>query len=243
MNIFYIIGRRGRYRSCRFFGIARTNASTLRDRLDVSTALFRGGWWPWLSVMATNVAIAAIAAGLIRFVGLGSFLLVQLPTILLAGSIGVWLFYVQHQFEMTFWAHEGEWTFQEAALHGSSHYDLPGILRWFTANIGVHHVHHLSSRIPYYRLRRALRDHHELGGVNRLTLLQSLRCVRLVLWDEDQCRLVSFQRVRLPERAETLPVPLTRRLPLQSRGAAVVGGTDLNVNTIVETKLSLRAPR
>jgi len=91
-------------------------------------------------------------------------------------------------------------TFQEAALHGSSHYDLPGILRWFTANIGVHHVHHLSSRIPYYRLRRALRDHHELGGVNRLTLLQSLRCVRLVLWDEDQCRLVSFQRVRLPER-------------------------------------------
>jgi len=108
VNIFYIIGRRGRYRSCRFFGIARTNASTLRDRLDVSTALFRGGWWPWLSVMATNVAIAAIAAGLIRFVGLGSFLLVQLPTILLAGSIGVWLFYVQHQFEMTFWAHEGE---------------------------------------------------------------------------------------------------------------------------------------
>jgi acyl-lipid omega-6 desaturase (Delta-12 desaturase) len=122
----------------------------------------------------------------------------------------VWLFYVQHQFEMTFWAHEGEWTFQEAALHGSSHYDLPGILRWFTANIGVHHVHHLCSRIPYYRLPRALRDHHELGGVTRLTLLQSLRCVRLVLWDEDQRRLVSFQRVRLPERAETLPVPLTR---------------------------------
>jgi len=103
------------------------------------------------------------------------------------------------------------------------------------------HVHHLCSRIPYYRLPRALRDHHELGGVTRLTLLQSLRCVRLVLWDEDQRRLVSFQRVRLPERAETLPVPLTRRLPLQSRGAAVVGGTDLNVNTIVETKLSLRA--
>ena len=87
-------------------------------------------------------------------------------------------------------------TFQEAALHGSSHYDLPGILRWFTANIGVHHVHHLCSRIPYYRLPQALRDHHELGGVNRLTLLQSLRCVRLVLWDEDQRRLVSFQRMR-----------------------------------------------
>jgi acyl-lipid omega-6 desaturase (Delta-12 desaturase) len=107
-------------------------------------------------------------------------------------SIGVWLFYVQHQFEMTFWAHEGEWSFQEAALHGSSHYDLPRILRWFTANIGVHHVHHLCSRIPYYRLPRALRDHQELGGVTRLTLLQSLRSVRLVLWDESRRRLISF---------------------------------------------------
>jgi fatty acid desaturase/two-component sensor histidine kinase len=191
-----------RYRTYRhplvMFGIGPAYLFLLRHRLPVG--LFRGGWWPWLSVMATNVAIAAIAAGLIWFIGLGPFLLVELPTILLAGSIGVWLFYVQHQFEMTFWAHEGEWTFQEAALHGSSHYDLPGILRWFTANIGVHHVHHLCSRIPYYRLPRALRDHHELGGVTRLTLLQSLRCVRLVLWDEDQRRLVSFQRVRLPER-------------------------------------------
>jgi acyl-lipid omega-6 desaturase (Delta-12 desaturase) len=189
-----------RYRTYRhplvMFGFGPAYLFLLQHRLPVG--LFRGGWWPWLSVMATNVAIAAIAAGLIWFIGLGPLLLVELPTILLAGSIGVWLFYVQHQFEMTFWAHEGEWTFQEAALHGSSHYDLPGILRWFTANIGVHHVHHLCSRIPYYRLPRALRDHHELGGVTRLTLLQSLRCVRLVLWDEDQRRLVSFQRVRLP---------------------------------------------
>ena len=136
-----------RYRTYRhplvMFGIGPAYLFLLQHRLPVG--LFRGGWWPWLSVMATNVAIAAIAAGLIWFIGLGPFLLVQLPTILLAGSIGVWLFYVQHQFEMTFWAHEGEWTFQEAALHGSSHYDLPGILRWFTANIGVHHVHHLSA--------------------------------------------------------------------------------------------------
>jgi omega-6 fatty acid desaturase (delta-12 desaturase) len=183
-----------RYRTYRhplvMFGIGPAYLFLLQHRLPVG--LFRGGWWPWLSVMATNVAIAAIAAGLIWLIGLGPFLLVELPTILLAGSIGVWLFYVQHQFEMTFWAHEGEWTFQEAALHGSSHYDLPGILRWFTANIGVHHVHHLCSRIPYYRLPRALRDHHELGGVTRLTLLQSLRCVRLVLWDESRRRLISF---------------------------------------------------
>src|SRR6266700_2688446 len=79
------------------------------------------------------------------------------------------------------------------ARHGSSHYDLPGILRWFTANIGVHHVHHLCSRIPYYRLPRVLRDHPELGATGQLTLLQSLRCVRLVLWDEDRRRLISFR--------------------------------------------------
>jgi omega-6 fatty acid desaturase (delta-12 desaturase) len=143
--------------------------------------------------MATNLAIAVIAAGLIRLIGIGPFLLVHLPIMLLAGAVGVWLFYVQHQFETTFWAHDGEWTFQKAALLGSSHYDLPGILRWFTANIGMHHVHHLASGIPYYRLPRVLREHPELRDVSRLTLLHSLRCVRLVLWDESRQRLISFR--------------------------------------------------
>jgi omega-6 fatty acid desaturase (delta-12 desaturase) len=115
--------------------------------------------------MATNAAIATVAAGLIWLIGIWPFLLVELPIILLAGSVGVWLFYVQHQFEMTFWAHEADWTFEEAALHGSSHYDLPGILRWFTANIGVHHVHHLCSRIPYYRLPRVLREHPNFAAL------------------------------------------------------------------------------
>ena len=100
---------------------------------------------------------------LIWFVGVSAFLLVHLPITLLAASMGVWLFYVQHQFEETFWAEETAWNVQEAALHGSSHYDLPGVLRWFTANIGVHHVHHLCSRIPYYRLPEVLRDHPELA--------------------------------------------------------------------------------
>jgi len=121
---------------------------------------------------------------------------VHLPIALLAGSVGVWLFYVQHQFEETFWAHGPEWNFHEASLRGSSHYDLPGILRWFTANIGVHHVHHLCSRIPYYRLPQALRDNPNLRSVNRLTLFQSFRCIRLVLWDESRKRLVSFRHVR-----------------------------------------------
>jgi omega-6 fatty acid desaturase (delta-12 desaturase) len=93
---------------------------------------------------------------------------------------------------MTFWARGVGWSFEEAALHGSSHYDLPRVLRWFTANIGVHHVHHLCSRIPYYRLPRVLRDYPDLRSVSRLTLRQSFRCVRLVLWDESQQRLISF---------------------------------------------------
>jgi omega-6 fatty acid desaturase (delta-12 desaturase) len=113
----------------------------------------------------------------------------------------VWLFYVQHQFEDTYWARSPTWSLHEAALRGSSHYELPGILRWFTANIGVHHVHHLSSRIPFYRLPRVLRDHPELRGVGRLTLWRSLACVRLVLWDEGRRRLISFRELRAASRA------------------------------------------
>ncbi len=123
-------------------------------------------------------------------------LLVQLPITLCAAALGVWLFYVQHQFAETYWAEEGEWSLNEAALRGSSHYDLPGVLRWFTANIGMHHIHHLSSRIPFYRLSRVLRDFPELKGVSRLTLRQSLGCVRLALWDETQRRLISFREAR-----------------------------------------------
>jgi omega-6 fatty acid desaturase (delta-12 desaturase) len=175
------------------FGLGPAYLFILQYRLPVG--LLFNGWQPWLSTMATNVAIAAIVAVLIWFIGVWPFLLVHLPIILLAGSVGIWLFYVQHQFERTFWAHEERWSFQEAALHGSSHYDLPGILRWFTANIGVHHVHHLCSRIPCYRLPRVLREHPELCRVSRLTLLQSFQCVRLALWDESRRRLISFREI------------------------------------------------
>jgi omega-6 fatty acid desaturase (delta-12 desaturase) len=112
---------------------------------------------------------------------------------LLAASIGVWLFYVQHQFEDVSWSRDGEWQMQDAALSGSSHYDLPAVLRWFTANIGVHHVHHLCSRIPFYRLRQVLRDHPHLRGMGRVTLWQSLCTVRLTLWDEARQKLISFR--------------------------------------------------
>ena len=123
-------------------------------------------------------------------------LLIPLPVVLIASSLGVWLFYVQHQFEGTNWSAAPDWSHAEAALHGSSHYDLPVILRWLSANIGLHHVHHLSSRIPFYRLPEVMRDHPELHGVGRITLVQSLRCVPLVLWDEGTRRLVSFRTAR-----------------------------------------------
>jgi acyl-lipid omega-6 desaturase (Delta-12 desaturase) len=176
------------------FGLGPAYLFIVVQRLPSSVQ--RSGWEAWISTMATNAAIAAIIAAMMWAVGVKPFLLVQLPITLLAASIGVWLFYVQHQFEDTYWAGSPAWSQHEAALHGSSHYDLPAILRWFTANIGVHHVHHLSSRIPYYRLPRVLRDFPELKGVGRLTLLQSLACVPLVLWDEGRQRLISFRDLR-----------------------------------------------
>ena len=148
---------------------------------------------PWLSTMATNAAIALLAGTMIWLVGVGPFVRVQVPIWVVASSIGGWMFFIQHQFEGTFWAHEEGWAFHEAALHGSSHYDLPSVLRWFTANIGVHHVHHLCSRIPYYRLPEVLRDHPPLAAAGRLTLYQSFKCVGLALWDEKRQRLVSFR--------------------------------------------------
>jgi len=172
------------------FGIGPAYLFILRHRLP--TGLMHSGLKTWASAMATNAAIVILVAAIIWLVGVSPFLLVQLPITLLASSIGVWLFYVQHQFEDTLWEHDDDWSFHEAALHGSSHYDLPGFLRWFTANIGVHHVHHLSSRIPCYRLPEVLRDRPELRNVGRLTLLQSLKAVRLVLWDEEKRLLVSF---------------------------------------------------
>ena len=176
------------------FGLGPAFLFIVQHRLPVG--LMRAGWQPWLSAMATNVAIAAVVATVISLVGVVPFLIVHLPIMLLASSVGVWLFYVQHQFEHTEWARDGAWNLQEAALHGSSYYDLPSVLRWFTANIGVHHVHHLCSRIPYYRLPLVLRDYPELGVTGRLTLVQSFRCVRLVLWDEALQRLISFEEVR-----------------------------------------------
>lgn len=180
------------------FGIGPAYQFLLRHRLPLG--LMRSGWQPWASVMATNVATALLVVAIIWMVGLVPFLIIQVPITLIAATVGVWLFYVQHQFEDTSWDRADDWTFHNAALHGSSHYDLPAVLRWFTANIGIHHVHHLASRIPYYRLPEVLRDKPELGEINRLTLLQSFKAVRLVLWDEERRGLVSFRDARMSFR-------------------------------------------
>ena len=135
------------------FGLGPTYLFVLQHRAPFG--LMRGaGWTPWISTMATNAGIALCAAGIMWLIGVGPFLLDSPAVVMLSASMGVWLFYVQHQFEETHWAREPAWSHPEAALHGSSHYDLPLVLRWFTANIGVHHVHHLNSRIPYLSSRR-----------------------------------------------------------------------------------------
>jgi omega-6 fatty acid desaturase (delta-12 desaturase) len=176
------------------FGIGPAYQFLLRHRLPFG--MMRKGWRPWLSAMGTNAAIAAVAGTLIWAMGLKLFLLVHLPITLIAASLGVWFFYVQHQFEHTQWDRGEDWSFHVSALHGSSHYDLPPILRWFSANIGIHHVHHLASRIPYYRLPEVLREVPVLARCSRMTLGQSFVTTRLVLWDEDKRRLVSFAEAR-----------------------------------------------
>ena len=176
------------------FGVVPFYMFFLQHRLPVG--LMRSGWRYWFSAMATNVAIG-VALGAIGWLGGWEVLLfVFLPTMLLAAITGMWLFYVQHQFEDTLWDHEEGWNVHDAAFNGSSHYDLPVILRWITANIGVHHVHHLACRIPFYRLGEVVRDHDILAQSRRLTLWESFRCARLHLWHEKSRKLVSFSDSR-----------------------------------------------
>ncbi|MEP5762096.1 MAG: fatty acid desaturase [Litoreibacter sp.] len=150
----------------------------------------------WISAMCTNAAILVALALITYFGGLMPILLIFLPSTLLAATAGVWLFYVQHQFEETHWEADTDWQLHEAALHGSSYYVMPTVLQWISANIGIHHVHHLYSRIPFYRLPEVLRDHAELAQENRMTIRESLANARLHLWDEQSKRLLSFRQAR-----------------------------------------------
>ncbi|SMX40995.1 Fatty acid desaturase [Ruegeria arenilitoris] len=176
------------------FGVVPFYTFFLHNRLPVQ--LMRSGGRYWLSAMATNAAIGLTLTVIVWLGGWEVLLFVFLPTMFLAAIAGMWFFYVQHQFEETSWRHEEDWNIEDASLHGSSHYDLPGILRWITGNIGVHHVHHLASRIPYYRLHDVVKDHDVLAQTRRITLWESFRCARLHLWDEKSRRLLTFAEAR-----------------------------------------------
>jgi omega-6 fatty acid desaturase (delta-12 desaturase) len=146
----------------------------------------------WASALWNNLALAVAGFTLCWIFGWQAVLAVHLPLLLVAGAAGVWLFYVQHQFERTYWARQERWQADSAAMAGSSFYDLPRVAHWFTGNIGYHHIHHLSSRVPNYRLRECFESSLRLQAVPRLTLWSSLHCARLKLWDEGAQRMVGF---------------------------------------------------
>ena len=146
------------------------------------------------SVHLTNLAMAASVVGMCWWLGWASFLLVHAPTVVFASSAGVWLFYVQHHYEAAYWRHQEQWDYVAAGLAGSSYYVLPRWLAWFTADIGLHHIHHVDSHIPNYRLAACFHDHPQLQQALRLTIRESLRCARLKLWDEESGKMVGFDR-------------------------------------------------
>ena len=149
------------------------------------------------SIMGLNLAILAVFGAPMLFFGVLPVLAVYLPVIVIAAWIGGWLFYVQHQFEGAYWKREDDWDFRKASLEGSSYLELPGVLQWFTGNIGLHHIHHLCSRVPNYRLQACVDAFPELNrAAKRITIRDSLKCSRLALWDEAEGRMVSFQETR-----------------------------------------------
>jgi acyl-lipid omega-6 desaturase (Delta-12 desaturase) len=153
---------------------------------------------PWLSkkerlgVHWTNLGLLALVVSMSWLVGLKLFLLTYIPVLVIAASAGSWLFYVQHHFESTYWRRHEGWNYFDAGLDGSSYYELPAVLRWFTADIGLHHVHHLDSQIPNYRLQESFDENPALQRVVRLTLWESLSCASLKLWDEEKSAMVGI---------------------------------------------------
>ncbi len=154
------------------------------------------------SVYCTNLAILAMAAGLICVFGSKAYLVIQLTVIAVAGSAGVWLFYVQHQFDGVYWERAGEWDYATAALKGSSFYKLPKILQWFTGNIGFHHIHHLSPRIPNYHLEKCHEAEPLFQSVKPVTLFSSLKAFTYRLWDEQRRKLVGYGHLRTVRRQQ-----------------------------------------
>jgi omega-6 fatty acid desaturase (delta-12 desaturase) len=174
------------------------------------------------SIVATNVALAVLLVGLCALVGWRAVLVVQLPSAMLAGALGIWMFYVQHQFEDVYWERTEDWSYAAAALRGSSYLKLPRVLQFFTGNIGLHHVHHLSARIPNYNLQRAHDENPVFHDVPRLNFCDGVRALRLKLYDEDRGRMISFRDAR-PARA-MVATNGSSRVSVLSRAGAVIAG-------------------
>jgi omega-6 fatty acid desaturase (delta-12 desaturase) len=148
----------------------------------------RSVWW-------MNLALVCMVAFLTKVLG-PQYLILQVIVMAVGGAVGVWIFYIQHQFEDVYWARGDEWDQTAAALQGSSYFQLPRILQWFTGNIGFHHIHHLSSRIPNYNLERCHNAHPSFSQVKGITLWRSLKAIRYRLWDEEGGKLVDFRAIR-----------------------------------------------
>lgn len=170
------------------FGLGAVFSFLLRFRLPARMAKRKAR----ASVLFTDLLIVVVVLTVGRTFGFKTYLLIQLPVIWFAGLMGIWLFYVQHQFEGVYWARRQEWDALRAAMEGSSYYDLPVALRWLSGNIGFHHVHHLSPRIPNYRLKPCYDAVPPLRNKPPLTILKSLSGIRLKIWDEEKKQLVGF---------------------------------------------------
>lgn len=147
----------------------------------------------WRSVLLNNLGVAAVLLLAWQTVGFKNFLLIQIPITYLASTLGAWLFYVQHQYEDTYWERDKDWDYFDASIKGSSFYVLPKVFQWFTGNIGLHHIHHYNSRIPNYRLQQCYDENPEFQSATRLTLASGLRSIHLALWDEDRKKLIGFR--------------------------------------------------
>lgn len=146
------------------------------------------------SVYIANIGIAVFATGVSLLIGFETYLLIQLPVMWIAATAGVFLFYVQHQFPDVHWYRDEEWDYSTVAIHGASYLALPVVLQWFSGNIGFHHIHHLSSKIPNYKLEKCFRENEAFQQVIPVTFISSMKSLNLRLWDEDRKRLVTYRQ-------------------------------------------------
>ncbi|HKJ16086.1 MAG TPA: fatty acid desaturase [Xanthomonadales bacterium] len=163
-----------------------------KERFVNSAGTSRETW----SVIWMNLALIPLFVGMILLFGWVNYLIIQLAVLLVAGSVGIWLFYVQHQFEDVYWGDDSDWNYTEAALKGSSYYNLPRILHWFTGNIGFHHIHHLSPKVPNYNLQRCHESSPVFSEIKGLTLLTSMKSMSLRLFDESTRKMVGYGHLR-----------------------------------------------